>query len=438
MRRAILIFLALLFCVHVSALADWALYKHAGRDYVSFDNVAEFYGLGAVQRVSNKGFTMKIGARSLKGRAGSVEFFINNLKFNLSYPVAEVNGKMCVSRMDLVKVIEPVLRPSKIKGAEQIDTIVLDPGHGGHDNGAYSPYGWEKQFSLDVANRARLLFQQAGYKVVMTRSTDTFVALEERVRFANRFKNALFLSIHFNSGGAGTGLETFTLAPRGVPSMAADGPRITDLQLCPGHANDAENMALATATHAALVVRSKMYDRGIKRARFVVIRDIKIPGVLVEGGFLSNSYDAKLIATPDYRQQMAGALFKAVTNYRRAVGTSTAQYVSRTPESPIRMDAPEVSEAPPAEVVAAAEAAAEAEAAARAAAAEAAARATSNPETTATTPVAGGTVKASEIGSSKAAKSEGAVDGSQAPETAEAATAPVKLSESTGSIPAAN
>lgn len=334
MRRVIFFLTALFLSLQVIfAAGDWTLMKHSGRDYVTFDNVAKFYGLGGVQRVSSNGFTMKLGSRSLRGQAGSVEFFINNLKFNLSYPVAEINGKLCVSRMDLVKVIEPVLRPSKIKGAELIDTIVLDAGHGGHDNGAYSSYGWEKQFSLDVANRARLLFQQAGFKVVMTRSTDTFVSLDQRVRFANRFQNALFLSIHFNSGGSGTGLETFTLAPRGVPSMASDGPRITDLQLCPGNARDAENIALATATHAALVVRSKMYDRGIKRARFVVIRDITIPGVLVEGGFLSNSFDAKLVATPEYRQQMAVSLLQAVQNYRRAVGPQAPQFAAKSTEA---------------------------------------------------------------------------------------------------------
>lgn len=334
MRRALSLIFALVLSVQALSLAaaEWTLVKHDGRDYVTFDNLATFYGLGPVQRVNND-FTLRIGSRSLRGRAGSVEFFINNLKFNLSYPVVNHGGKLCVSRMDLVKVIEPVLRPSRIKGAELVDTIVLDAGHGGHDNGAYSPYGWEKQYSLDVANRARLLFQQAGFKVYMTRSTDRFISLDERVRFANKFPNALFLSIHFNSGGAGTGLETFTLAPRGVPSMAADGPRVTDLQQCPGNVNDAANIALATATHASMVVRSKMYDRGIKRARFVVIRDITIPGVLVECGFLSNSHDAKLIATPEYRQQIATSLLQAVQNYRRAVGESAQQF-ARTDATP--------------------------------------------------------------------------------------------------------
>jgi N-acetylmuramoyl-L-alanine amidase len=332
MRRDFLLILALLFVAGVARAGDWSLVKIGGRDHVTLANVAEFYGFNDIQRASNN-FTMRVGSRSLRGQSGSAEFYINNLKFILSYPIAEHDGKLCISRMDLTKVIEPVLRPSRIKGAEKIDTIVLDAGHGGHDNGAQSAYGNEKTYTLDVVSRARMLLMQAGYKVVLTRSSDKFVPLEERARFANRYENAIFISVHFNAGGAGTGLETFTLAPRGVPSMAADGPRISDLQPCPGNVRDAENMALATAMHASMVVRSRMYDRGIKRARFVVIRDITIPGVLVEGGFLTNSYDAKLVATAEYRQQLAGSILQAVQNYRRAVGAPSEVIVARSDDA---------------------------------------------------------------------------------------------------------
>lgn len=332
MRRLLLSLFAFVLCAPAFAASDWTLLKIDGRDHVTLENVSQFYGLGDVQRVSND-FTVRGGARSLRGKANSVEFFINNLKFNLSYPIVEHNGELCISRMDLTKLIEPVLRPSRIKNAELIDTIVLDPGHGGHNNGAYSPFGWEKQFTLDVAQRARILLLQAGFKVQMTRSTDTFVSLQDRTRFANQFDNALFVSIHFNSGGTGTGLEVYTLAPRGVPSMMADGPRVSDFEACPGNVRDAENIALATATHAAMVVKSRMYDRGIKRARFVVIRDITIPGVLIEGGFLSNSYDAKLIATAEYRQTMATSIVQAVQNYRRAV----APQISVVSANPVKL-----------------------------------------------------------------------------------------------------
>lgn len=337
MRRAFSTIIALLVASAAfgasSKQGDWTLYKIGGRDYVSVRNVAEFYALNQVTETSG-GFTLKGGNRSLRGSANSYEFFINNLKFILSYPVASSGGHLCISRMDLTKLIEPVMRPGKIKDAEKVDTVVLDAGHGGHANGAASPYGSEKTFALDVVSRARLLFLQAGYKVVLTRASDTFVSLDERVRIANRQKNALFISVHFNAGGAGTGVETYTLSPRGVPSMAADGPSITDLTPCAGHKNDAENMALATATHAALVVRSRLWDRGIKRARFVVIRDIEIPGVLIEGGFQTNVNDAKLIATPQYRQQMALSIYQAVQNYRRAVGPQAGAPTPPPPPAP--------------------------------------------------------------------------------------------------------
>ena len=304
-----------------SRAGEWTLVKHEGRDYVTLDNIAAFYGLGAVRHVNNNNVMLGGGQCTLRGARNSAEFYINNLKFILSYPVAEAGGRLLVSRMDLTKIIEPVLRPSRISGAEKIDTIVLDAGHGGHDAGAVGPLGREKDYTLDVACRARQILMQHGFKVHMTRIDDRFIPLEDRVRFANQFSNALFISIHFNSGGsAASGLEVYTLAPRGVPSMMSDGPRVSDLQLCPGNIRDSENMALACATHASIVAHSQMYDRGIKRARFVVIRDVKIPAVLIEGGFVSSTHDSRIIANTQFRQNMAFCIAAAAQNYRNAVG----------------------------------------------------------------------------------------------------------------------
>jgi N-acetylmuramoyl-L-alanine amidase len=320
MRGVITFFIMVLFTGHALAVGEWKIVKREGRDYVHLETVGKFYQLGNIQMVGS-GFTLRTQHRSLRGSRGSRELYINNLKFILSYPIAEEGGKLLVSRMDLTKLIEPVMRPSRISSGAKITTVVLDAGHGGHDHGAQCVFGKEKDFTLDVALRARALLQSAGFRVVMTRSTDVFIPLEERARIANRHPNALFISIHFNSSGnAASGVETFTLAPRGVPSMASDGPKLSDYAPCPGNVRDTENIALACATHAALVYNSKMFDRGIKRARFVVIRDITIPGVLLEGGFLSNPSDARRIATTAHRQQMAGSILQAVRNYRNAVG----------------------------------------------------------------------------------------------------------------------
>lgn len=316
-----ILILLLFAAAHALALGEWTLLKFEGRDYVSLANVGQFYQLGGLQQ-SGGSLVLRAGNRSLRGQLGSPELYINNLKFILSYPITEIGGQPSISRMDLTKLLEPVLRPSRITNSTKINTIILDPGHGGHDNGATSLFGYEKNYALDVALRARDLLRSAGFRVYMTRSTDRFVPLEERAAFANRFPGALFISIHFNSSGnEATGVETFTLAPRGVPSMAADGPALSDYVPCAGNGRDAENIALACATHATLVYNSAMYDRGIKRARFVVLRDSVTPGVLIEGGFLSNPNDARRIATAAYRQQMATSILQAMQNYRNAVGT---------------------------------------------------------------------------------------------------------------------
>jgi N-acetylmuramoyl-L-alanine amidase len=330
MARALLSFIAVFMLVAVSRASDWVLYSVGGRDYVSMKNVAEFYSLDKVQRDGNEVVLMS-KTRSLRAYAGSSELFINNLKFILSYPAVEHSGQICISRMDLVKLVEPVMRPSRIKNNVPIDTVVLDAGHGGHDAGARSQFGHEKEYTLDTVFRAKELLQQAGYKVVLTRTGDYFVPLDDRAQIANRYQSAIFISIHFNHGGMGTGVEAFTLAPRGVPSMMADGPAVSDFNDCPGNARDQENMALATASHAALVMKTRMTDRGLKRARFVVIRNITIPGVLIEGGFMSNPYDSKMIATPLYRQTLASAVLQAVENYRKAVGPKSAPVPEKKP-----------------------------------------------------------------------------------------------------------
>ncbi len=318
--RIFIVLAFLLGCIIPAPGADWTVVKADGRDYLTMDNIAEFYGLSKVRRRDREASATS-GVRSIRASAGSPDFFINNLKFILSYPAIDRDGHVCISRMDLVKLVEPVMRPSRIKNAEPIDTVVLDAGHGGHDSGAMSVYGPEKAFALDVVLRAKALLQATGLKVVLTRGDDTFISLDERARTASQYRRGIFIAVHFNSGGYGTGVEAYTLAPRGVPSMMADGPAVSDFNDCRGNARDAENIALATATHAALVVKTRMFDRGLKRARFVVIRDITIPGVLIEGGFQTNPYDAKMIATAGYRQLLAQAILQAVQNYRRAVGT---------------------------------------------------------------------------------------------------------------------
>jgi N-acetylmuramoyl-L-alanine amidase len=311
---------AVLFLLACRGLAfDWTLIKHDGRDYVPLGDVAKFYSFTQAD-YSNDAINLEGATLRVQGTVNARELYLNGLKFILSFPIIKVDNKILMSRMDLSKLVEPVLRPAKIP-TWPAHTVILDAGHGGFDQGAVSMLGNEKDFALDVVERARDLLTKAGFNVRLTRSGDVFIPLEDRAAFANRQSNAIFVSVHFNAGARedASGIETYSLAPRGVPSTNSAILSLADFQPCVGNLRDPENIALATAMHAALITKMGVSDRGIKRARFIVLRDCNIPAVLIEGGFLTNAQDRVRIATPVYRQMLAQAILQGVLSYNRAV-----------------------------------------------------------------------------------------------------------------------
>jgi N-acetylmuramoyl-L-alanine amidase len=318
MRRILVLSFSLL---AASALAvEWKVLHEHDRDYVSFANVAQFYQFPNYTRV-NGGVALRSDQRAIRAQSGRSELFINGVRFFTSFPILNNGSDNLASSTDVIKIIEPVLRPSRITGAQPIETVVLDPGHGGVDQGAANSWGSEKAFTLDVALRARDVLSRAGFKVEMTRSSDISVSLDDRVSFANRFTRAVFISIHFNSSNGGTGLETYALAPDGTPSNASseNHPAANDMGWYPGNARDPANVALTAAVHASVLRQLRMNDRGIRHARFHVLRGMNIPALLLEGGFLSDPAEAQRIATPQFRQQLGEAIAQGVKIYNTAV-----------------------------------------------------------------------------------------------------------------------
>ena len=121
------------------ANGGWEIVKIGGRDYVTADSVRNFYNplYGFTTfRLQGNHFWLGSSKLILKAQVGSQEILINNIKFILSFPVQSHNGKVLFSRLDLCKLIDPVLCPSHIQNAEYFDTVVIDAGHGGHDAGA--------------------------------------------------------------------------------------------------------------------------------------------------------------------------------------------------------------------------------------------------------------------------------------------------------------
>lgn len=304
--------------------AAWQIYEHNGHDYVTAESMHRFYRFSEF-KVSGEHVWFKNPTLIMKGRVGSLDMLINNIKFVLSYPVVVLNGKVCFSRLDLAKLLDPVIRPWLITQGEPFDTVIIDPGHGGHDSGAKGVYGYEKDFALKLAESVRAALLKRGFKVVMTRQDDRFISLGGRVRFANAVPKSIFISLHFNSAStSASGIETFALTPQGGSSTAM-GAREWDAKSFTGNVRDAENIALATAVHAMVMHRFKLIDRGIKRARWSVLTGCTRPGILFEGGFVTNQTEGRLIASQLYRDQLANAISDAVLNYRAALHPRTAQ-----------------------------------------------------------------------------------------------------------------
>ena len=225
--------------------------------------------------------------------------------------------RLTVERADYLSAISPIIWGPPT-GARRPLRIVLDPGHGGRDPGKQNQQLKvdEKVMTLDVARRLAVLLRQSGHEVLLTRNGDTFVELKDRSAFANQAKADLFISIHFNGDDStqANGTETYCLTPAGQQSTNATAGKGVARAMA-GNRNDPLNVLLAFETQRMLVQNLGGTDRGVRRARFAVLTDLNCPGILVETAFLSNTAEARRVATESYRQSIAQNLAAAVANY---------------------------------------------------------------------------------------------------------------------------
>ena len=171
----------------------------------------------------------------------------------------------------------------------QSRTIVIDPGHGGHDRGGVPGQRIsEKAMALDVSQRLRRVLEASGYRVVMTRNSDVFVSLGQRVAIANSQRNATFVSVHFNSArrAGANGIETYYF--RG------------------------DSAGLAANIHRNVVAIAPFENRGIRRRGYFVLRRTRVPSVLVECGFLTNPAEGRYALNPSYRQRLAEQIARGI------------------------------------------------------------------------------------------------------------------------------
>ncbi|MGB7767244.1 MAG: N-acetylmuramoyl-L-alanine amidase [Verrucomicrobiia bacterium] len=276
---------------------------------------------------------------------------INGVQVALSFPVANQKGAALVAQFDLDHTIRPLLSPSRYVKPAVIKTICLDPGHGGKDTG--NRVGWhdEKTYTLRLALELSKQLEQAGFRVMLTRTRDTTVELPDRPALANKRRADLFVSLHFNATQAGRdqveGPETYCITPVGASSTNARGEG-SDRGPTPANRDEDASLLFAYQIEKSLVENLKAEDRGVRRARFAVLRDAKMPAILIEGGYMTHPVEGKKIYSSAYRRQMAQAIVKGILAYQKltspppaatpATGHHPAKPAANLPQNIQRME----------------------------------------------------------------------------------------------------
>jgi N-acetylmuramoyl-L-alanine amidase len=301
-----------------------------GIEYLNTSEFAHRYGLHLAWAESEKKMILSRPGTRLELEAESREATLNGLRILMGTAPKILRGTFYIGRVDAERFVGPMIDPVVgFTSRPPVRVIALDAGHGGKDKGKINDrlHVNEKTFTLDVVLRLRKILEGAGYKVVLTRSDDRYVELDDRPEIAEHAHADVFVSVHFNSVESGasrvTGLEVFSLTPAGQFSTddaqheASESSRV----FSPGNSTDNWNARLAYEAQKQLLADLRSPDRGHKRQRFKVLRLARCPAILIEAGYLSNDTEARRISTPAYRQELARSIAKALENYAATVAT---------------------------------------------------------------------------------------------------------------------
>jgi N-acetylmuramoyl-L-alanine amidase len=305
--------------VHAAAYKPVA-FRFNGQDYVPIGDWARANGLHCVWLKRGDEMVATNRTTRLVFDVNSHYVEINGVQVALSFPVANQKGVALIAQFDLDAVVRPLLFPERYVTPKTIRTICLDPGHGGKDTGNRVGWHYEKVYTLALAGELRDQLKKAGFNVILTRVRDTYVELPDRPALANRRGADLFVSLHFNATEEGRGQvagpESYCITPVGASSTNARGEG-SDHGPVPANRDEDESLLFAYQIQKSLVGNLNADDRGVRRARFAVLRDARMPAILIEGGYMTHLVEGKQIYSSAYRRQMAQAIVKGILAYQK-------------------------------------------------------------------------------------------------------------------------
>jgi N-acetylmuramoyl-L-alanine amidase len=293
----------------------------SGQEYVNLQDWAEAnqFHFAVTKKDEEVRLTNRWARLAFKVNSQRAE--LNGVTVFLTLPVLLHQGMVCISQRDIDRSLRPVFFPTKNKPKQLVKTIALSAGHGGKDCGYQLGSQQEKKYTLLLVRDLQKLLSRAGMRTVLIRNSDRFVELEDRPRLAKRAKADVFLELHYNCANAGNtesrGVEVYCLTPAGAAST--NGGTDSYPGPLPGNRQDERNILLAYQIHSSLVEKVGLADRGVRRARFVVLRDAQMPAVLIESGFMSQPEEMRHIQDPACRRQTAQAVLDGLLSYKRLV-----------------------------------------------------------------------------------------------------------------------
>lgn len=303
-----------------SAQAALAHFNIAGRSYVRLDDWARGNGYEMRWGKASNAFVLSNRWGQMVFPKDSREANLGGINVCLSYPVVYRDGAAYISQVDLDTAFGPLLYTPKNRAGSKIKNIVIDPGHGGKDPGNIVGAQQEKKYTLLLAQELRDQLKAAGFNVSLTRVSDVFIPLPDRPNIARQRNADLLISVHWNElphNPSMKGAQIFCLTPGGASSsnagLGAGAPSSI------GNRNNDKNLYLAYTLQKSLLRNLGVEDRGVRRARFWVLRDATMPAVLIEGGFMSNPTESRHIYDAGYRRQMARAITEGVLAYKKQV-----------------------------------------------------------------------------------------------------------------------
>jgi len=322
-------FVAAILIAHLAAAAAAATAPPAvksitigGREYLALEEWGRSRGLQLVW-ASKTDLLLTNKATRLNFTVNSPKAALNGTTLWLTCPVVLQGATPCLARADVQTTFEPLLWP--VQRGPKSPLICVDAGHGGKDTGNLEGRHKEKDYTLLLAREFAAQLRKAGFRTTLTRSWDTTVELEDRPEIARRRGAHLFISLHLNAAANGDarGSEVYCLTPAFAASTNARGEGAGTGALA-GNQQNGQNILLAYHLQRSVVRRMGLEDRGVRRARWAVLRTARMPAVLVEVGFMSNPDEARRLYSPEWRRQYCQALVEGVKNYQRLASGASA------------------------------------------------------------------------------------------------------------------